>query len=79
MPVILPDDSYDLWLDPAFQRIDAVCDLLRPFEASLMRGYEISKRVNLVANDDPACAEGVGDANQADSTIEGNHGSRVMT
>jgi putative SOS response-associated peptidase YedK len=40
MPVILPDDAYDLWLDPGLQ--DAVCDLLRPFDAKLMRRYEVS-------------------------------------
>jgi putative SOS response-associated peptidase YedK len=31
MPVILPDDVYDLWLDPGFQKADAICDLLRSF------------------------------------------------
>ncbi len=57
MPVILPDDVYDLWLDPDFQQPDAICDLLKPFDPALMRRYEVSVRVNLVKNDDPACAE----------------------
>lgn len=59
MPVILPPDAYDLWLDPGFQKADAVCDLLRPFDPSLMRRYEVSSRVNVVKNDDPSCAEPV--------------------
>jgi putative SOS response-associated peptidase YedK len=59
MPVILPDDAYDLWLDPGFHNIDAVCDLLKPFDAHLMRRYEVSSRVNSVKNDDAACAEPV--------------------
>jgi putative SOS response-associated peptidase YedK len=59
MPVILPDDAYDLWLDPGFQKPDALCDLLKPFEPTRMRRYEVSSRVNLVQNDDPACAEPV--------------------
>jgi len=59
MPVILPDDAYDLWLDPGFQKPDAICDLLKPFDPNLMRRYEVSNRVNLVKNDDPACAEPV--------------------
>jgi putative SOS response-associated peptidase YedK len=59
MPVILPDDAYDLWLDPGFQKADAICDLLKPFDPTLMRRYEVSSRVNLVQNDDPACAEPV--------------------
>jgi putative SOS response-associated peptidase YedK len=25
MPVILPDEAYDLWLDPDFQKVDNVC------------------------------------------------------
>ena len=59
MPVILPEDGYNLWLDPGFQRTNAVCDMLQPFDASWMRGYEVSSRVNSVKNDD-ACAEEVG-------------------
>jgi putative SOS response-associated peptidase YedK len=57
MPVILPDETYDLWLDPGFQKTDTVCDLLRPFNPVLMRRYEVSSRVNLVKNNDSACAE----------------------
>lgn len=59
MPVILPDDTYDLWLDPGFQKADAVCDLLKPFDSASMRRYEVSNRVNLVKNNDAACAEPV--------------------
>jgi putative SOS response-associated peptidase YedK len=59
MPVILPDDAYDLWLDPGFQKADAICDLLKPFDPALMRRFEVSSRVNLVKNDDSACAEPV--------------------
>jgi putative SOS response-associated peptidase YedK len=59
MPVILPDDAYDLWLDPGLQKADAICDLLKPFDLTLMRRYQVSSRVNLVQNDDPACAEPV--------------------
>jgi putative SOS response-associated peptidase YedK len=59
MPVILPDDAYDLWLDPGFQKPDTICDLLKPFDPNLMRRYEVSNRVNLVKNDDPTRAEPV--------------------
>jgi putative SOS response-associated peptidase YedK len=38
MPVILPDDAYDLWLDPGFQTTDDICDLLKPFDPNLMGG-----------------------------------------
>jgi putative SOS response-associated peptidase YedK len=59
MPVILPDEVYDLWLDPGFQKTDDVCQLLKPFDPALMRRYEVSSRVNLVKNNDAGCAEPV--------------------
>jgi hypothetical protein len=52
-------DAYDLWLNPGLQKADAICDLLKPFNADLMRRFEVSNRVNLVKNDDPACREPV--------------------
>jgi hypothetical protein len=33
--------------------------MLKPFNPDLMRRYEVSSRVNLVKNDDAACAEPV--------------------
>ena len=56
---VLPDDACDLWLDPGFQKADAICNLLKPFDPALMRRFEVSNRVNLVKNDDPECAESV--------------------
>lgn len=56
MPVILPRDAYDLWLDPGFTRADGVLELLQPFPASAMKKYPVSSRVNNVDNDGPDCA-----------------------
>jgi putative SOS response-associated peptidase YedK len=56
MPVILPLEHYDLWLDPGFKSTDDLRELLRPYEPSLMKRYPVSTRVNLVKNDDPDCA-----------------------
>jgi putative SOS response-associated peptidase YedK len=53
------------WLDPGFQNAAEICDLLRPYPAEVMRGYEVSRRVNTVANDDTACAAPVERANGA--------------
>ena len=58
MPVILSPDSYDLWLDPGFAKLDDLPALLKPYNGT-MRRYAVSSRVNAVANDDPACAEPV--------------------
>ena len=53
----LPTNHHDLWLDPGFQNEDEITELLKPLDANLMRRYPVSTRVNLVANDDPQCAE----------------------
>jgi putative SOS response-associated peptidase YedK len=59
MPAILPEDAYELWLDPGFGNIAGLSDLLRPFDPKRMAKYEVSSRVNRVENDDPSCAEAV--------------------
>jgi len=41
------------------------------FEASLMRRYEVSSRVNSARNDDPACAEAVPWADAAAGMSDG--------
>jgi putative SOS response-associated peptidase YedK len=59
MPVILDPDSYDLWLDPGMQNVAAISELLKPYDAQLMRCYPISNRVNHVGNDDEECSSPV--------------------
>src|ERR1017187_624148 len=55
MPVILDPDSYDLWLDPGMRDEAAASEVLKPYDARLMRCYPVSARVNHVVNDDPEC------------------------
>ncbi|MGO9085893.1 MAG: SOS response-associated peptidase [Terriglobales bacterium] len=59
MPVILDPDSYDLWLDPGMQDGAAASELLKPYDARLMRCYPVSTRINRVANDDEECSRPV--------------------
>src|SRR5437763_693205 len=56
MPVILDPDSYDLWLDPGMKDVRAAAELLKTYDARLMRCYPVSSRINHVANDDEACS-----------------------
>jgi putative SOS response-associated peptidase YedK len=56
MPVILDPDNYDLWLDPGMTNVEAVSELLKPFDARQMRCYPISMRIDHVANDDAECS-----------------------
>jgi len=59
MPVILDRESYDLWLDPGMTNVQVVSELLKPYDARLMRSYPISTRINHVANDDEECSRHV--------------------
>jgi len=59
MPVILDQDAYDLWLDPGMQNVASVSELLKPYDAWLMRCYPVSTRINSVVNDDEECSRPV--------------------
>jgi putative SOS response-associated peptidase YedK len=59
MPVILDPGGYDLWLDPGMQDVNAISQLLKPYDARLMRCYPVSTRVNSGANDDEDCSRAV--------------------
>jgi putative SOS response-associated peptidase YedK len=57
MPVILHPDNYDLWLDPRFNDVAALSEMLKPYDARLMRSFLVSTRINHTANDDAECAK----------------------
>lgn len=57
MPVILPPTLYERWLDPEFQEVDALKELLQPYPQEAMETYPVSKLVNVPSNDDPQCIE----------------------
>jgi putative SOS response-associated peptidase YedK len=56
MPVIIDAADRRRWLDPAANG-EAVGDLLRPCAEDALTGYDVSTRVNNVANDDDGCIE----------------------
>jgi len=56
-PAILNPDSYDLWTDPGMTNVAAASEVLKPYDARLMRCYPVGTRINSVANDDEACSE----------------------
>jgi putative SOS response-associated peptidase YedK len=59
MPVILDPDSYDVRLDPGMMNVAAASDLLKPFDARLMRCYPVSTRINHIVNDGEECSRRV--------------------
>jgi len=60
MPVILPPESYEQWLDPAEQPPDRLQALLRSYPAEQMTAYPVSTLVNKPQNDRPECILPVG-------------------
>ena len=55
MPVILPDGAYDIWLEQAEMKPEAMQPLLEPYPADEMQAYPVSTMVNNPANDAPEC------------------------
>ena len=35
-PILTVQDDYDLWLDPGMTNVDAVSELLKPYDVRLM-------------------------------------------
>jgi putative SOS response-associated peptidase YedK len=54
MPVILPPDAFDLWLDCAKVEAPTAAALLVPARDDLLEAYQVSPAVNRVANDSAA-------------------------
>jgi putative SOS response-associated peptidase YedK len=57
MPVILPPERFDAWLDPAETDDDRLRGLLRPAPDEDLEIHQVSRLVNSPANDEPACIE----------------------
>jgi putative SOS response-associated peptidase YedK len=55
MPVILPRDVWDVWLDAQIQDAKAVCLLLVPAADDLLIKSRVGKTVNNARNETPAC------------------------
>jgi putative SOS response-associated peptidase YedK len=53
MPVILPKEAFDTWLDPQPRSATDLQGLLVPYPADKMKAYPISTAVNTPANDSP--------------------------
>lgn len=55
MPVILPPEQYDLWLDPDLRDVERLQPLLRPYPSDAMIAYPVGATVNNARNDSPQC------------------------
>lgn len=57
MPVILPPEHWDTWLDPEVQDPALLQEMLVPYPADGMRERRVSTTVNNVRNQGPQCQE----------------------
>jgi putative SOS response-associated peptidase YedK len=57
MPVIVPPDAFDLWLDCANVDPETASALIAPAPEGLLEAYEVSTAVNRTANDNPKLVE----------------------
>ncbi len=55
MPVILPMETHDLWLDPNYDDTRHLKSLLVPYPAEKMEKYPVSTIVNSAKNESPDC------------------------
>jgi putative SOS response-associated peptidase YedK len=55
MPVILPGDVEDRWLDPREDSRERLLSLLKPYSAGEMAAYDVSPIMNDVCHDAPDC------------------------
>jgi putative SOS response-associated peptidase YedK len=53
MPVILPPDRYDIWLDPGVQDEARLMPVLQPCPSAILEMYAVWPKVNSPANDSP--------------------------
>ena len=57
MPVILNPEVYEDWMDPAVQQADRLEIILQNHHVRKLQYYPVSKLVNRVQNNSPACIE----------------------
>jgi putative SOS response-associated peptidase YedK len=59
MPVILPPEAWDRWLDPASDDLASLRGLLVPAPPEAVQLHPVGPRVNSPRNDDPQCMESI--------------------
>lgn len=57
MPVVIPPESFDTWLNPAEHDVAKLSRLLRSFRPDEMTAYPVSTLVNNAKQDSAKCVE----------------------
>jgi putative SOS response-associated peptidase YedK len=79
MPVVLPQDAWDLWLDVKKVDAETAMALIAPAQDDLFTVYEVSTAVNRVANDSPALVVPLTSAPKSDPTLVHPDGAKTRT
>jgi putative SOS response-associated peptidase YedK len=74
MPVIIPREAYELWLDEEVEDPAELAKLLAPISGGLLEAFAISRRINSPRNDDPACLEPAEEAEDDGAGAAGDAG-----
>ena len=51
MPVVLPEQSWDRWMDPAYSDTDALSKTLGPYDPKALKAWTVSRQVNAPKNE----------------------------
>jgi putative SOS response-associated peptidase YedK len=76
MPVVIPEEHWDRWLDSSLTDAEALAELknlLVPTPDGDLELYPVSQRVNSVRNDDPSLIERIPDSAVARAGAEPTH------
>jgi len=60
MPAVLPEQSWDRWMDPACSDTEALSKILGPYDAKALRAWQVSRLVNAPKNEGPKLIEAEG-------------------
>ena len=55
MPVIVPEDRYDLWIDRGVQDVADLAPVMRPHPDEALRAFAVGLTVNNPRNEGPEC------------------------
>ena len=51
MPVVLPEQSWDRWMDPAYSDTEALSKTLGPYDPKALKAWTVSRQVNTPKNE----------------------------
>ena len=60
MPVVLPEQSWDRWMDPAYTDTEALANTLGPYDSKALQAWQVSRLVNAPKNEGAKLIEAEG-------------------